>query len=288
MTTRLSTPSSNSIVAAVCRPSWTRASRTPASARISFQSFQSCRASMGRPFGWHHGGFDGPSFYRPRVITVGGVASSPNRATNLRARDIIASICADPAVRYPLVVTEPGRPTRRCMVRLSSAAKARDVTDTIMAWSLIFVAPDPRRYDDTETVVTLGLPPTGGSGATLPFTLPFAISSAGSSSSQATVINQGTLATLPLVTFTGPLINPTIANVTAGRTLAFNITLSDGQQLVVDFASRSVLLDGLVSRSYAIAPGAAWWDIPPGSSDLKFTGDGGSGSAGGRVRSAWA
>lgn len=234
-----------------------------------------------------HGGFDGPSFYRPRVITVGGVAVSPDLATNLRARDIVASMCADPSVLYPLVVTEPGRPSRRCMVRMSSAAKARDVTDTICEWSLIFVAPDPRRYDDTETVLTL-TPPTGAAGGlTLPATVPLTLATAGGPRSATTVTNAGTIATRPIVAFNGPLVDPQIANVTAGRSLSLSITLAAGDQIVADFDRRTVLLNGSASRSSALTDSAAWWELAPGGNDLAMAAGGGTGNATIRYRSAW-
>jgi hypothetical protein len=234
-----------------------------------------------------HGGFDGPSFYRPRVITVNGIAVSPDLATNLRARDIVASVCADPSVLYPLVVTEPGRPSRRCMVRMSSAAKARDVTDTICEWSLIFVAPDPRRYDNTETVIVLS-PPTGAAGGiTVPLTVPFSISTTGMSTSSATVTNAGTIATRPVVEFAGPLVDPQIANVGAGKSLSMTITLAAGDVLTADFDRRTLLLNGSASRSSTLTASAAWWELAPGGNDLAFTAGGGNGTATVRYRSAW-
>ena len=53
MTVCSSMPCSSSMVAAVCRPSCTRASRTQASRQIAFHSSQSFFASMGRPSGRH-------------------------------------------------------------------------------------------------------------------------------------------------------------------------------------------------------------------------------------------
>src|SRR3954453_7427449 len=52
MTTRGWTPSASSSVAAVCRPSCSRTSRTPASRRRVFQARQSDLRSIGRPLAW--------------------------------------------------------------------------------------------------------------------------------------------------------------------------------------------------------------------------------------------
>lgn len=236
-----------------------------------------------------HGQFDAPSYLQARIITLEGTAVAPTAEAQYLAADIISSVCADPAVLYPLVVTEPGRPARRCMVRLNDATKvsAPYGDGTVFDWNVQLKAPDPRRYADDLTSVPLSLPASSGVGITLPVTLPFPIPTSGSSTGTATVVNAGTLATPPVVTFVGPLIDPRVANITTGRTLGLTITLDAGQTLIVDMAARTVLLGGTVSRAYTITPGSAWWDLPPGSSDLVLTGGGGAGTATVTFRSAW-
>lgn len=234
-----------------------------------------------------HGAFDGPSFYSPRVMTLEGLAISPDRTTQLLARDIVASVCAAPASLTAMVVTEPGRPTRRCMVRQSGDVKVADLTDTMCRWSMVLVAPDPRRYDDTETVIVLS-PPTGAlGGITVPLTVPFTISTTGMSTSSATATNAGTLATRPIVEFAGPLVDPQIANVGAGRSLSMTITLAAGDILTADFDRRTLLLNGSASRSNTLTASAAWWELDPGGNDLTFAAGGGDGTATVRYRSAW-
>lgn len=236
--------------------------------------------------GADHGAFDAPAYFEPRVMTLEGVAVSPNRATHLLARDIVVSVCADPAVLYPLVVTEPDRPIRRCLVRQSAEVKVADVSDRVCRWSMVLVAPDPFRYANAETAVTLTLPSGADAGLSLPFTVPFIIPMSGVGENRATVVNAGTFATRPTVVFQGPVTDPAIVNLTQGKTLAFNVTITSGQTLVVDFANRSVLLDGTVSRAYTIAYGSAWWDLQPGSNDIQYAGVG-SGTALLTYRSSW-
>lgn len=234
-----------------------------------------------------HGQFDGPSWLASRIITVQGEAQALDKPSALLAADIVSSVCSDPTQLYTLQVTEPGRPTRRASVRLNAATKVSDLTDTSFAWQIQFKAPDPRRYDATETVLTL-YPPTGADGGlSVPVTVPFSIATSGVSSSMATVTNAGTVACRPVVTLAGPLVDPQIANVTAGRTLSLTITLVAGDTLILDFDRRSVLLNGTASRSSTITASAAWWELPPGGSDLVFTAGGGSGSATVRFRSSW-
>jgi hypothetical protein len=233
-----------------------------------------------------HGQYDGPSFLASRVITAAGTAISPDRATALLARDIVSSLCWDASRLYTLQVTGPAG-TRRAQVRLNAATKASELSEVAFEWQVQFKAPDPRRYDDTEQVITL-TPPTGAvGGLTVPFTAPFTISTSGLSTSSATLTNNGTVATRPTVTLTGPLVDPVIANVTAMRSLSFTITLAAGDTLTIDFDRRTALLNGTASRGNTLTSSAAWWELAPGGNDVAFTAGGGTGTAEVRWRSAW-
>lgn len=237
-----------------------------------------------------HGQFDGPSFFATRVVTIKGVAICPDKATAVQAQRIVASLATwDPSQLYLLQVTEPGTTpsTLRTWVRLNTATKVGGFTGTAFEWQMQVKAPDPRRYDDTATVLTL-YPPTGATGGvTLPAAVPWTLSTAGVSTSSATAVNAGTVATRPVVVLNGPLVDPQIANVTAGKSLALTITLASDDVLTLDFDRRTVLLNGSASRSSVLTSSAAWWELAPGGNDLAFTAGGGAGSATVTYRSAW-
>jgi hypothetical protein len=234
-----------------------------------------------------HGGFDGPTWFGSRIITLAGTAIALDQATAMLARDIVASLCWDPSQLFVMQVTEPGRPVRRCSVRLNAPTKVSPVNDASFDWQVQLKSPDPRRYDDTLTTVTL-TPPTGlEAGVTFPVTAPFTVPTVGTGPSQQTLTNAGTIATRPVVTFAGPLVDPQIANLSQGKTLSFTITLASGDLLAVDFDRRSVTLNGTASRSNTLNSTAAWWDLDPGGNDIKFTAGGGSGSATITYRSSW-
>lgn len=236
-----------------------------------------------------HGSYDAPSYLDSRIITVGGVAEATTESLAYLSADIMASVCSDPAVLYPLVVTEPGRPDRRCNVRLNDATKvgsAYGASSTVFDWSLQLRAPDPRRYAATDTVATLTLPIGAGTGLTLPITVPFTLPTT-VAANRATIVNDGTFATRPVVTFYGPVTDPVIANLTTGRNLAFDLDLLAGETLAVDFDARSVILNGTVSRTYAIVPGSAWWELAPGSNDVQYAAGAGTGPAVLTYASAW-
>jgi hypothetical protein len=172
-------------------------------------------------------------------------------------------------------------------VRLNSATKVGAFNGLNFEWQIQVKAPDPRRYDDTETVITLS-PPTGAQGGfTAPFTTPIVSTLTGVSTSRVTATNTGTIATRPVVTLRGPLVDPQVANVSTGRSLSLGITLATDDVLVLDFDRRTVLLNGSASRSSTLTATAAWWELPPGGSDIAMTAGGGSGTGEVRFRSAW-
>lgn len=236
-----------------------------------------------------HGSFDAPSYLDSRVITVEGTAIATSEANGYLSADIVASICSDFTLLYPLVVTAPGRPDRRAYVRVNDATKVSEAYgagNVAFDWSLQLRAPDPRRYADAETDIVLTLPTGGGTGLTPPLTPPITLPS-GVATNAATAVNDGTIATRPTVTFIGPVTNPAIANITQGRTLSFLLDIAAGDSLTVDFDQKSVLLNGSVSRAWAIEPGSAWFDLGPGNNDIQYQADAGTGQATIVYRSSW-
>ncbi len=236
-----------------------------------------------------HGSFDAPSYLDSRIITIEGVAICTSEVNAYLSADIMASVCSDFTGLYPLVVTEPGRPDRRAYVRINDATKVSEpygASSVAFDWSLQLRAPDPRRYADAETDITLTLPTGAGTGLIPPLTPPLTLPS-GVATNVATAVNAGTIATRPVVTFVGPVTNPAIANITQGRTLSFLLDIAAGDSLTVDFDQKSVLLNGEVSRAWAIEPGSAWFDLGPGNNDIQYQADAGTGQATIVYSSAW-
>lgn len=233
-----------------------------------------------------HGEFDAPSYLPARLLTATGYAQCTSKTAALLASDIVSSLAWDTSQLYTLRVTEPSGDVRRAMVRRSGDAKVR-LFEAAIEWQMQFKAPDPRRYDDVEADPLVLTPPSGvAGGLTLPFTVPFEISTSGTSGSTRVATNAGTFPTRPTVTFVGPLVDPTIANLTAGKALSLSITLATGDTLVADMDKRTLLLNGTASRGNTLTSSAAWWELAPGGNDIALTAGGGSGTATVRWRSA--
>jgi len=75
------------------------------------------------------------------------------------------------------------------------------------------------------------------------------------------VVNAGSWPVSPVVTVTGPAAGPIV--ITRGtQTVQVNTALTGGQQLVIDFARRSIKINGV--SSYGLKdPTTQWWEIPP-------------------------
>lgn len=80
-----------------------------------------------------------------------------------------------------------------------------------IAYQATVRASDPRWYSQTLTSVAIGQPASG----------------------PAVCTNAGNTLTYPLITITGPIVNPTITNSTQSKAVAFSLTVSAGQSLIV-------------------------------------------------------
>ncbi len=120
--------------------------------------------------------------------------------------------------------------------------------------SVRWVCADPRRYDLQQQSVTIA---PGGAEF---------------------VVNDGDIATSPILKINGPIVGPVITNETLDRVLRFDITLADGEQLLVDTDAGTVTLDGddrMDSLSNLSVP-VEEWVIPAGTSRVSYASTSGS------------
>jgi Siphovirus-type tail component, C-terminal domain len=218
-----------------------------------------------------HGSFDGPAFLDTRAVTIEGVAVCTDRISMWRARDILASICGDPSLGLStLVVTQAGYTAMRASVRRSSDVKTEPMAPGAFRWSIILVAPDPRRYAAVQSSLAVGLPQVGAGGLVFPLVFPLTFGS-GTSGGQLLLTNNGTMATWPAFDILGPLTGPIITNLDTGQRLAFDPTfdVAAGQHLLVDPDAKTVFVGGVSRRDRLFI--AEWFDLPPGSTNVRFS-----------------
>lgn len=87
-----------------------------------------------------------------------------------------------------------------------------------------------------------------------------------------TITTNGSVATAPVIKVYGPTSTPgplEVKNVTTGQTLKVATVLAGGQFLEIDFAKKSVLLNGATDeyKNVTFDP-TSWWELQPGSNQL--------------------
>lgn len=225
------------------------------------------------------GVWSGPGFYAARVISLTGRALASDQMSMLNAKERLKA-AASPRGLTTLQVDE-AHLSRSAKVRMSDQVAITDWGGRAFNWTLVMTAPDPRRYAAQSTSSTTGLPSTITSGRSYDEAFPVLYGGGGATSGSVMVTNYGDFDQTPaVITFTGPIITPQVAHVQTSRSLTFDLTISQGQTLVVDLLSRTALLGGTASRLSSLTTGSAWFMLAPGSNELQFRGQAGSSTDG--------
>ena len=134
------------------------------------------------------------------------------------------------------------------------------VGNSLMHARASFVATDPARYGVAmQEVIGLASHP-------LPQTLPFIL---GYHDSE-TFMNSGATSDRWTVTgdaIGGSVVDPSIAHVGSGQLIFHDLTMSSGDQLVIDGKERRAVLNG---TQVVVPTIAQWWSIVPGSNEVRF------------------
>jgi len=144
-----------------------------------------------------------------------------------------------------------------------------------------FVSLDGLTYgDDLNTWVTTRV--VSGSGFTVPFTVPFTLGA--STSGTLDAVNNGNAPAPWTARLDGPVAFPTITHLVSGRRLSLAFEANGGVELgvsdylLIDSATRSVLLNGAADRRTQLTVDSDWWQREPGSNPFQFDADSGTGT----------
>lgn len=161
------------------------------------------------------------------------------------------------------------------------------VPDDGPSWADVLVewpAPDPLIYATDPTDRIAAADQTSG-GAPSPFIFPLIFGTA-AETGRVTVLNSGNFAAPVRMTVTGPCIRPRIANTRTGQVLEADLQLGNGEILVLDSSTRTVLRGGN-TNAYASLISDDWFDLEPGETSLYFSTQTETGSLRVSFRSAW-
>lgn len=194
-----------------------------------------------------HGSWDYADYLEARKITFTGdivgtdATDFEGKVNELRA----ALLPAESAL--PLILNIPGDVVKRiyCKPIRRKLTTDRNYSNFYGKWAAEFIAGDPRIYADVESELI-------GAG---------------------TAENAGIFATPPVVVITGSSTNPKITNTTTGEFIEITTTVASGEDLVIDFANKTIYND-TDSAYAAMTATSTWWDLDPGDNVIAFTGGG--------------
>lgn len=102
-----------------------------------------------------------------------------------------------------------------------------------------------------------------GGGMPIPMPIPMPMNAGGAG--EAIILNNGNYEAYPIFTFTGPLSNPTLTNLTTGKTITLNFTLNTGSDIIeIDVFGRGAVFrpSGANARQYISGD---FWTLAVGS-----------------------
>jgi hypothetical protein len=137
-------------------------------------------------------------------------------------------------------------------------------------WQLTLVSTDVYALGSNEqsVVITAGAA-AGETGITNPITDP--ISTSLNATGQQFVVNQGDAPTWPRFRIDGPITNPQVLNNSTGELLALATTINVGDYLDIYPQLGRILLNGTADRYSALDfAQSEWWQVQPGSNDVRL------------------
>jgi len=138
------------------------------------------------------------------------------------------------------------------------------------AFQVTLVSTDPYALSSSESsvVITPGAA-AGETGIVNPITDP--ISTSLNVTAQQFVVNQGDAPSWPRLRIDGPITNPQVLNNTTGQVVALAYTLNPGEWLTVYPERGRILLNDTADRYSALDfANSSWWQVQPGSNDVRL------------------
>lgn len=221
-----------------------------------------------------HGAIDRTLFYSGRVLELQGVLSGIEADVWATFDSLKAKLALGSS--HVLRFRRTGRlEDEQLEVIVASTVDDGTSYDApgVVKYGVSLHAADPRIYSAAlrSSSYFPGVAISGG-GVDLPLAFPLMFDTGGAGLLE--VGNGGTFDTPPVLTITGPVVNPILDNVTTGKSIEFVCVLGSSDVIEVDVAARSVTLNG-ASRPDLLTPQATtWWELAPGTNEIRLRGTG--------------
>lgn len=219
-----------------------------------------------------HGDFPGTDLLAARDIQLSvRIVDTPSAIQG--HLDTLSTVMAPSGAQIPLAFRMPGGSVRSLSVRPRDFAV--DTTELAFGTAqahLRLYAPNPRIVSVVAHAATLSTAPvTGG----LSFPLHWPLSFGAAYAEPPTLTNAGNFAAQPGIVIYGPFAGPTVENVTTGEIISTITPVAAGQFLLINSATRQVLLFESAdpnlpgaSRAGDILAGSVFPSLAPGPNTL--------------------
>lgn len=223
--------------------------------------------------GYSDGMFTGTDFLRERTITITFITKEGNGNSAQKNADLLKAAFLPQAVgTTPLQFQLVGRALQRVNARVREFRQSinPEFTYGYIVSQVTFFCPDPNIYDDTAKTVSMvvGNP----LGRTYPRVYPL-LYGGGSSATTSAIVNDGWGTSYPVITLVGPIVNPTLGNVTQGKYITLNYSLLASDTVVIDLSSKLITLNGVSARNLVTGL-SDWFTAPAGTSQFYLNGSG--------------
>lgn len=245
------------------------------------------------------GVFAGPDYYAARQVQFDAAIRIPgNPAACHDVVEALQTVADDPTVRLaggatmPLRMKRPGRPVKVLNGRLRKVdPEYAQVIHGYVPLDLEFTATDPTFYADEDTTTEIPLGWLTGGGFAAPIVAPIYVQSGSVAADRpGWAYNLGTGDAWPIIRITGPVATVTITHAETGRVLSFpTLNLTAGQWIEIDTRPgyRTVTRENGGNASTLLSPASRidLFSLPPGQSEMRWTGFDGTNTA--RMRLTW-
>jgi hypothetical protein len=141
-------------------------------------------------------------------------------------------------------------------------------------WGATILCTDPMKYGLTPQILSAGVAGFASGGRTYPRTYPLEYDTTlDGEGEKVTVTNNGTGSSKNLVLdITGPLVKGAwrVTNETTNELLKFDVGLSAGDHLIINFLNETALLNGFPVSASIVGD---FWDLDPGPNVIKLFAD---------------
>jgi hypothetical protein len=212
------------------------------------------------------------TFYHPgRVLMVGGILATDSPAETETAWNELVRIAFP--MNETVRLTHNGPQPKYTDVRVISDVRVTQFMPLGFRFEVDLMSEQSFLYDAAATLSgSAGVVGSSFGGITFPLAFPFTFGgSTSGSGNSVTLTNIGNAPSSPSVTLTGPLdAGWRLENTTTGKYISFSAGVSAGQDLIIDFVTRSATMDGTPITGLI---DGAWWEVVPGINTIKLFGN---------------